>query len=718
MIDEDVFMFRKKTFSKKWVQIIILLLLSISWALIISTVVTGRLWQIDTLQSNLANLPIWLTLNRAYILFFVLFYLGLHFIFSIRDMYKWIFEKRWILGVLLLVFLTVNRYHGDSIGVYNEWIQPGEGTAASIPIVGETRDIRSDEFLVTTPAVLASTYGDDAYGKYNNILRGTDTLNIINGVYGGYATLGYAPWELVYLILPVENAFSFCWFAPLIFGFLMVMELFCIISKKNKLISVMGAFLVICSSFYLWWGFSPYYVAGPGTIVCLYYFLNSDKSWKKLLYALGTAVCFSIFVTNLYPAWQVPLGYLFLAVGVWMLYENWQKVKKLRGKDWAIVGGCVLFMLSLIASYFLVSQDYIQAISATVYPGERVDNGSFSLYKLMFYSQVPFYAYQEIGNASETGVFFSLFPIPTIMAAYMWIKQKKKDWLIGGLLLVEIPMLIYVTVGLPEIVAKVLLFSNSTAIRTADILGLIQIVLIVAILSRRSECVKMPVFLAVILSMITGGLAIFVSQKYYPEYLNSMQCVLMFVIIVLFCVGLILELKPRTKALLAFGFIAVSIFTGIYIRPVMKGLDAIYTKPVAKEIQEIQKEDENAKWITIGLEPVLSAFSVSCGAPTVNSTNIYPNLKLWESLDAEGEYESIYNRYAHITVELTENETAFETIQADWIRVKISYADLSKTGVNYLMTGGEIELKLDNGYAEFEKTYEQSGIAIYKISYL
>lgn len=711
-------MFHNKIFSKKWVQIVIILFLSMSWALIISTVVTGRLWQIETLQNNLANLPIWLSINRAYILFFILFYIGLHFVFPIKKMYTWIFEKRWLLGILLLVFLTVNRYHGDSIEVYYETIQPGEGSPSSVPIFGETRDIRSDEFIVSTPAILASTYGDNAYEKYNDILRGTDTLNIISGIYGGYATLGYAPWELVYLVLPVENAFSFCWFAPLIFGFLMVMELFYIISKKNKLISAMGAFLVICSSFYLWWGFSSYYIAGPGTIVCLYYFLNSDMRWKKLAYALCTAVCFSMFVTNLYPAWQVPLGYMFLAIGVWMLYENWQRVKNLRWKDWAIVGGCILFMCSLIVAYFVVSKDYIQAISATVYPGERVDNGSFSLYKLMFYSQAPFYAYQEIGNASETGVFFSLFPIPTIMAAYMWIRQKKKDWLIGGLLLVEIPMLIYVTVGMPEIIAKVLLFSHSTSIRTADILGLIQIVLMVAILSRRSGCAKIPVVLAVILGTITGGLAIFVSKKYYPEYLNSMQCALMFIIIVLFCIGLILELKPRMKALLAFGLIGVSIFTGMYIRPVMKGLNAIYSKPVAKEIQEIQKKEGNAKWITMGLEPVLPAFSVSCGAPTVNSVNTYPNIELWEKLDVEDKYESVYNRYAHVTIELTEDATAFEIIQADWIKVLISYEDLSKTGANYLLAGGEVDLQLNNEWVQFEKMYEQGGIAIYKILYL
>lgn len=141
-------------------------------------------------------------------------------------MYAWMFNKRWWLGVTVLLFLTANRYHGDSIGYYANTIQPGQGSEATIPVLGVTRAIRSDEFVATTPSVLASTYGETPYAKYNSIMRGSETLNITNGVFLGYATLGYAPQELVYAVLPVEYAFSFCWWFPLIFGFLMSLEIF------------------------------------------------------------------------------------------------------------------------------------------------------------------------------------------------------------------------------------------------------------------------------------------------------------------------------------------------------------------------------------------------------------------------------------------------------------------------------------------------------------
>ena len=98
------------------------LLLSSSWALIIAVFFTGHLWQLNNIRQNMASLRIWVSLNRAFLLFFVLFFIGLHFILPVKKMYDRIFEKRWLIGILLLLFLTVNRYHGDSITYYNETI--------------------------------------------------------------------------------------------------------------------------------------------------------------------------------------------------------------------------------------------------------------------------------------------------------------------------------------------------------------------------------------------------------------------------------------------------------------------------------------------------------------------------------------------------------------------------------------------------------------------
>ena len=71
----------------------------------------------------------------------------------------------------------------------------------------------------------------------------------------------------------------------------------------------------------------------------------------------------------------------------------------------------------------------------------------------------------------------------SVLEVLSFVKSKKKDLLSILLLIVEIPMIIYTTIGLPPIVAKLLLFTHSTSVRMIDILGLVQVILIVRFLS-------------------------------------------------------------------------------------------------------------------------------------------------------------------------------------------------------------------------------------------
>ena len=46
----------------------------------------------------------------------------------------------------------------------------------------------------------------------------------------------------------------------------------------------------------------------------------------------------------------------------------------------------------------------------------------------------------------------------------------------------------------------------------------------------------------------------------------------------------------RTISKFCIGMIIISVITGIYIRPISKGLDTIYEKPVAQQIEKITKK--------------------------------------------------------------------------------------------------------------------------------
>ena len=158
-----------------------------------------------------------------------------------------------------------------------------------------------------------------------------------------------------------------------------------------------------------------------------------------------------------------------------------------------------------------------------------------------------------------------------------------------------------------------------------------------------------------------------------------------------------------------------ALITGVYIRPITKGTYAVDSKPLAKEIQSIVKTDKKSKWIAYGGGIVLSGFSVACGAPTINSVNTYPNMELWKKLDPSGQYNEVYNRYAHIDIDFTDSDTSMELLQADCMRIHLSYKDLVKTDVKYIVA--LVTLTSGNEYVDFEQLYSEDGSYIYKVIY-
>ena len=111
---------------------------------------------------------------------------------------------------------------------------------------------------------------------------------------------------------------------------------------------------------------------------------------------------------------------------------------------------------------------------------------------------------------------------------------------------------------------------------------------------------------------------------------------------------------------------------------------------------------------------ILPNYLVSNGAITINSVNFYPNLKLWHKFDPNEIYEYIYNRYAHIMVTLTNNNTNFILIENDKFNVNLNINDIMLLDVDYIVSQEDIS-PYQNDSLKLELLYEEDGMYIYKI---
>lgn len=652
---------------------------------------------------------------RFELLVLLLSFLGMHLLIDVRKLYEFLYRYRWLIGGIVVIFLTCHKLHGDSMTMYDSYIQPGAGSEYVQPVFGKGRAIRTDEWANGTTRILSSRYLQNPTGKYNDILRGTKTINQTDVSIG---TIGSRILNLAYYFLGVEYGFCFYWNALLVFNFLITFEFMMILAKKKKMIALLGTMFFSCSSFYLWWYFPLILTYGHASLVAFYYFFKTNNKRIKILCAIATPIAVSHYICILYPAWQVPYGYIILAFLVWIIHDNWKDVKKQGKRSCILIGIALLFCIFLVISHLISKQEYMEIISNTVYPGKREIYGGYSWGFVMNYLQTFLFPYKDIGNPSEAGQLLSLFPLPIILSVFYMMRSKKIDWCICSLLAVMVLLGGYTYTELPAVLAKVTLLSYSFPNRTANIVAMICVYLIIRVLANK-EYYEWSGICAYSCAGIIGGVTIWLSiknsQKYYPNYLTKTCAIIVGVILVAFIIYMLCKLSSAVSMVIYISVLCLFIITGISVRPLQKGFDAIDSKPLAREIVKINDSDSKKKWITVDVGIMWSSFCVANGASTINDVNTYPNLDLWRKLDENNQYEEIYNRFAYVVVSLEECDTYFELVQADCMKLHLSYKDMEKINVNYVVSASNMEI--DNSYVTIKTIYEENGAYIGKVTY-
>ena len=676
-----------------------------------------------------------MTVTRVVFLFCIVFFLLLHIIVKINIFYEIAFKYRYAIATAVFFLLLVNKIHFSSIAMYDHYIQTGYGSKFVEPILGWARAIRSDEWLVSTPLHLSAQYDPDPFGRINMIARGTATENMPNGMAIGLATLAF-PMNIFYLF-GVEYGVSARWVGILILTFMVTFEFAYIISGKNKLLAVVGASLITFSPFFQWWSYVIFITAGMGALVCYYYFLNSNTITKRILYAFGIVVFISQFIVNLYPAWQIPAGYLFLGFAAWITVENRDKIREFKWQDYMIPGIAVILIAAVVAVYLHGSREYIAGISGTVYPGARHNNGGELGFAEMINKMMNGGVYSPMSpwrdfiytNICEFGGIYTLFPIPLLFVSYMMIKKRNFDLL--SIILITYTVFIgsYVLIGWPGWLSGITFMSYTASTRAMDVMLFAQVFLLIRAMSGfsaapvddepgisgsknfKKETVLLSSSLAAasLLTYIVIGF----SRVTFTASLGAPFLIITFLGFSAVVYSLFDRQRRRSVFITACLYmIVISTATFIQVHPVMKGLDAIYSKPLSGKIRELA-HDPDEKWISLhGI--VGSSYLIANGASTISSTNFYPNLDLWYRLDPERIHEDEYNRYAVLTMELTSEDTSFDLLHMDHLHIKFSVNDLVKTGVKYIHSIAPLEKYTE---IDFILLYNEGDSFIYSVNY-
>lgn len=647
---------------------------------------------------------------------------------------KFVYRYRYLIAFAVLVIAVTLELSGSSIDLWKNYLTYDTSTVYK-PIFGVTRPIRTDEWAVSTPTVMSQFYATGFFPYQSDVLRGTVTDAFISATVPICdITMLFRPFLLGYILLGPAKGLAFFWAGRAIALFMVTFEFAMLITKKNKWLSVAMAILLLFAPVVQWWfiagGLVEMLIYGQLAILIIYHYMYTQKYWQRVLYAVSLALVGLGFAFTLYPSWEIPMAYVFLAILIWVILSNF-KTCTFHVKDIGIVMITFVLLGSGVLYIFTKSSVAVHQMMSTVYPGARLETGGGQFLRLFQYAGNLFFPIKDknlLSNVCEQSVFFDFFPLGIVLALLVIFKQRKKDVLLFCLLGVTAVLGAWCVFTWPAWLAKITLLSNCQSSRAHVAFGFANILLLIRSMAvwegklfswnnrRYGLSSKNVNFIVIAAAAGIVSLAMaYLSKLVYGDYLiKFMAAVIAFLIFIAFILIIKSNYKICQKLFVVFCVVAIAV-PGMCVNPVQKGIGVIYDSKVAKGISAVNAEDKGI-WIVENTSLPLINFPVMVGAATINSTNFYPDVARWNALDTQGEFEELYNRYAHINISLqnTKATTFTPSSAGDCFNVLLNTSDLKKLDVKYIFTQTDLA-ELNDNQIQFEEKYEDSRYKIYKV---
>lgn len=605
-------------------------------------------------------------------------------------------------GFISFIFLNL---HVSSL---NEWSKNGFSSVGSRILFGDSRPIRSDEWLVATPFMASQTANQFAT---NNPSLGTASAPIalaatvpVQGVYG-YSQPRFWGFYLLGFEKGLSWLSAFRVFGLLVTGFI----LFSIVTRGNFWLSLLGASWIALSPFTQWWfvtNLPDMMIGFAGGVSSLYILINSTKKKIILLAAIGLFFSGITFVSALYPAFLVPLFYLALfLIGGLVLRDSlvkkflieWQS--KLSG---LVVAVCLV--LCIFVLWLIQASDAISLIQQSVYPGRRIAlGGGWDLARIFTGLFSPLLGWNlarifngefnpllsadkfpiSMGNVCEASSYILLFPIAWwVMAGNYW-RRREINPLNLALSIYIVLLLVWMTIGYPEWLAIATKMSMSPTKRTLIGLGLASILLVLSVFSeierkQNDRPMRSSVSTLVLLATVFAGVFYWLNIA-YPDYLLWWESVLLVLAFTLWGAAFI---EGKKLALVALTILLSA--NGLFVNPLVHGVTSLQDSQLAAVLQE-EKDNGAKQWLALP-NCFIPQYLKANGAAVWNGVRFTSAPKEMRLIDPDEKYRYVWYRYAHFAVESlpfnSPSEFILKRTDAVLLKVDICSESISAMGIN------------------------------------
>lgn len=617
---------------------------------------------------------------------------------------NFILDKRYFIATLVFIICLLFKLHMSSIGCYHYLFKNQATKVEATTILGMSRSIRSDEYMVHTPYYFSQYYNDYKKISKQMSLSGQDMIIGYNSPVKDISLLA-KPLTWGYVLLGNEYGLSWYFSLKIILLVLISYEFVMILTKNNKKVSVMGALLISYSPAIQWWlvpHMADVFLWSMTLCVIAYHFFTTNKRWLKNLLTILAPLVLSVFVLALFPSCQIPLGIIALCLFIGALVRDKEQISFEKRDVFRII--YIVVISAIILSYsLLTSLDAIKLLYNTVYPGKRISLGGNYTFRSLFTNLTTlFLPYKEsnVLNNCEVSDFIHIV-VPCIIIfplLYKKLKEKKESNLIIGIIIfiALVIEMIFMLIGFNELLAKLTLFSYINRMEliygfTATLFSLWTI----AVLWKYKSILSMKAKVISILIFIIGYTLTITKQnvEYLPFYIYLVE-ILAFSIFVFF----IYQGKQKDSIIILFLILLVSSFT---INPIAYGTSSITNYKLIPVVKKTITKKKEYVLATNSLQ--MQSLLLANGIKTINAVNFYPDLKKWDLIDSKGKYTDVYNRYYHTEVRLTNEKTSFDLKQADMFILNLNVSDIKKWPVRTIVSPVSYDELLNQSNIKFKR---------------
>jgi hypothetical protein len=578
--------------------------------------------------------------------------------------------------VLSALVLTILGWSGTSVGSLR-LVQP-HPTADPSLVIGTPRPIRSDEWAVATPLIVAQSHNGFPRVEHDGI--GQHDLTVILNVPNTDWSTTFKPWDAAMLALPLDQGFAARWWLMslvlLIGTYLLLLEI-----TDRTAVAVLFSLGLWLSPFFHWW-YEPAAIdtvgLGAMALAGFLYALRAPTEPRRFAWIALAAYSTVGFVLLFYPPFQIPIVLVFGTIGIAEVIGRhstarlpWRRVVT----DFAVVVAASGVTLAL---FYLHAHNTITAVNDTVYPAHRrVSGGSTSLVQLLsapFGVTLALHGNQLSGtNQSEVSSFLLLGPFALLQVFHLGLRQFEARWraVLLGTSAVFVLLATWYLIGLPSVLASVLLLDRVVPGRAIIGVGTAGIFLMAFFCAadlrpgrrtteadgggggtgRDNRPRRQRLFTgAMVCGVLAFGLYFWAGRVLITED-PGIGLGLVAVGAVSLAVAVVVFLTADRHVIA--GGVALVIFGAVVSlpsNPLYRGLGELTDSSIAPVFTRVAQSPPDAmhtRWMSydgIYVNDVLEAM----GLPTLSSVSQYPDAATWHILDPTDASKDVWNRYANV----------------------------------------------------------------------